>query len=86
MSKGKEHNRVNDIIFTVQIMSVSFIWFFVIGLTVWIVHILLLSIELKDAPGFSMAISIVAIPVCWILAAVLTYVFVALRRNRKILQ
>lgn len=83
MSKGKEHNRVNDIIFTVQIMSVSLIWLFVTGLTVWIVRILLLSIELNDAPGFSMAISLVAIPVCWILAAVLTYVFVGLRRNRK---
>lgn len=83
MSEGKPSRRVNDLIFAAQIMSVSLIWFFVTGLTLWIVRILLLSIELKDAPGFSMAISLVAIPVFWILAAVLTYVFVGLRRNRK---
>ncbi len=84
MSKGKEEKRVGAIIFAAQIMSVSFIWVFVIGLTIWLGNLLLLSIELNDVPGFSIAISLVAIPVYWTLAAVLTYVFVGLRRHRMI--
>lgn len=83
MSKSKEEKRVDAIIFTAQIVSVSFIWVFVIGLTIWLGNLLLLSIELNDVPGFSIAISLVAIPVYWTLAAVLTYAFVGLRRHRK---
>ncbi len=83
MSEVKKNKRVNDLIFTAQIMSVSFIWVFVTSLTVWIVRLLLLSIESKDAVGFSVAISLVAVPVFWILAGALTYVFVGLRRHRK---
>lgn len=82
MSQGKENKRVWDTFFIAQIISVSSIWVFVIILTVWIVHLLLLSIELGDAPGYSMAISLVAVPVLWILVGVLTYVFVGLRRDR----
>lgn len=84
MSEDKEEKRVDAIIFTAQIMSLSLIWILVVSLTVWLVNLLLLSIELKDVPGFSMAISLVAIPVYWTLATVLTYVFVGLRRNRMI--
>jgi arginine exporter protein ArgO len=82
MPNDNKKKRVYNIIFAAQIMSVSFIWVFVIGLTIWLVNLLLLSIELKDEPEFSMAISLVAIPVFWTLASVLTYVFVGLRRNR----
>lgn len=83
MSQGDGNSRVNDIIFAAQILSVSLIWFFVIGLTLWLMNLLLLSIELNDVPGFSMAISLLAIPIFWTLASVLTYVFVGLRRDRK---
>ncbi len=82
MAERKWKSRDHDIIFMAQIMSVSLIWIFVTGLTIWLVNLLLLSIELNDVPGFSMAISLVAIPVFWTLASVLTYVFVGLRRNR----
>lgn len=84
MPGKKEKKRVYDGFFIAQILMISSFWVFVIGLTLWLGNLLLLSIELKDVPGFSMAISLVAVPVFWTLAAVLTYVFVGLRRNRMI--
>lgn len=83
MSKTNGKKRADDIIFIAQIMSVSLIWILVIGMTLWLLSLLLLAIELKDVPGFSMAISLVTIPVFWSLAGLLTYVFVGLRRNRR---
>ncbi len=84
MAKTKAGNRVVDIILMAQIISVSLIWILVISITIWLLYLLQLAMELKDAPGFSVAISLVAIPVFWTLASVLTYVFVGLRRNRTI--
>jgi hypothetical protein len=72
----------HDTIFIIQLMMVAFFWVFVAGLTIWLLNLLQLAIELNDVPGFPMAISLVAIPVFWTLASVLTYVFVGLRRNR----
>ncbi len=84
MAETKTKKRVLDTILVAQIISVSLIWILVISITVWLVYLLQLAMELKDAPGFSVAISLVAIPVFWTLASVLTYVFVGLRRNRTI--
>jgi uncharacterized membrane protein len=82
MSESRREKRIYNIILMAQILMMSFFWVFVFGITLWLVNLLLLSIELNDMPGFSMAISLVAISVFWTLAAVLTYVFVGLRRNR----
>lgn len=84
MSKSKENRRPGDIISIAQIVSVSLIWVLVVSVTVWLLYLLQLAMELKDAPGFSVGISLVAIPVFWTLAGVLTYVFVGLRRNQRI--
>jgi len=70
------------IIFFAQVLSVSLIWIFVFIISAWILNLLLLSIELDDVPGASVGISIVAIPVFITLAAVLTYVFVGLQKER----
>ena len=48
-----------------------------------IIHLLRLSHRLQDVPSASVGISIVAIPVFLTGAAVLTYVFVGLRRGRE---
>jgi uncharacterized membrane protein YeiH len=71
----------NRIIFIAQILSVSLIWVFVIGVGFWIANLISLSIELHDVPGASVGISIVAVPVFVILAGVLTYVFVGLQKK-----
>jgi len=65
-----------------QILSISFIWVFVAGITWWIVRLIVLSVNLHDSPDLSFIISIVIIPIFFILAGVLTYVFVNLQRNR----
>ncbi len=67
-------------IYWLQIASISTMWVFVLGISYWIVHLLLLSQRLNDVPGASVAISIVAIPVFLTGAGVLTYVFFGLRR------
>jgi hypothetical protein len=66
-----------------QVVSVALIWAFVLGISVWVINLLLLSQRLKDVPSASVGISIVAIPVFLTGAGVLTYVFVGLRRGRK---
>jgi hypothetical protein len=66
-----------------QLASVAAIWVFVLGISSWIVHLLRLSRKLHDVPSASFGISIVAIPVFLTGAAVLTYVFVGIRRGRE---
>jgi small-conductance mechanosensitive channel len=66
-----------------QILSISLIWMLFAGIALWIFNLIRQSIRLRDAPDASVAISIVAIPVFLLLASVLTYVFVGLRRGRK---
>ncbi len=72
-----------NLTFIAQIASISLIWIFVISLAVWIIHLILLSIELNDVPGASIGISIITIPVFFALAGVLTYVFVGLHKGEK---
>ncbi len=70
-------------IFLLQLASVAAMWAFVVGISWWIVHLLLLSHRLHDVPSASVGISIVAIPVFLTGAGVLTYVFFGLRRGRS---
>jgi len=73
----------NKAILAAQIFSVLFIWVFVITITLWIINLIVLAVDLNDAPGASVAISIVAIPVFITLASILTYVFVGLHKKTQ---
>lgn len=66
-----------------QILSISLIWVLFTVIAVWIFNLIQQSLRLRDAPDASVAISIVAIPIFLLLASVLTYVFVGLRRGRE---
>lgn len=79
MSVRKERKRI----LLLQALSVAGIWVFVLGISGWIIHLILLSQRLHDVPSASIGISIVAIPVFFAGASVLTYVFVGLQRNRR---
>jgi hypothetical protein len=70
-------------VFLAQVVSVSLIWVFVIGIAIWIANLISLSLELQDVPGASVGISIVAIPVFFILASILTYVFIGLQKKPR---
>ena len=65
-----------------QVVSISLIWLLFTGIAVWIVSLLRESLRLHDAPDASVGISIVAIPVFFTLASILTYVFLGLRKGR----
>lgn len=67
---------------TFQILSISLIWVLFTGIAVWIVTLIRESIRLHDTPDASVGISIVAIPVFFLLASVLTYVFFGLKKGR----
>jgi amino acid transporter len=71
------------ITFIAQLVSLSLIWIFVISIAVWIINLILLSVELNDVPGASIGISIITIPVFFALASVLTYVFIGLQKEEK---
>lgn len=68
---------------TLQVISISLIWALFTGIAVWIVTLIRESLRLHDAPDASVGISLVAIPVFFLLASVLTYVFIGLRRGRE---
>jgi cytosine/uracil/thiamine/allantoin permease len=68
---------------TLQIISISLIWVLFTGIAIWIVTLIKESLRLHDAPDASVGISIVAIPVFFLLASILTYVFFGLRKGRK---
>lgn len=64
-----------------QLGSIALMWAFVLGISVWIFNLLWLSHRLQDVPSASVAISVVAIPVFFAGAGVLTYVFFGLRHG-----
>lgn len=72
-----------NFIYFLQVLSVVWIWVFVLGISIWILHLIRLSHRLHDVFEASVGISIVAIPVFLTGASVLTYVFVGLQKGRK---
>ena len=82
MSQDTVSERMEQrVIFGLQVLSVSMIWVFCLGICAWVIHLLLLSHQLHDVPSASVGISIVAIPVFITGASVLTYVFIGLQRG-----
>ena len=73
----------NRTIKILQIMSIAYIWIFVLAIDTWIVSLLLVAMKLNDAINASVAISIVTIPIFLAIAGILTYVFIGLQRNRE---
>jgi len=64
-----------------QFLSIFVMWIFVFGISAWILNLLALAIELRDAFEASIAIGLVAVPVYLTLASILTYVFFGLRKE-----
>ena len=83
MSNDQPSSIAKKAILVAQIFSVLFIWVFVVAITLWIINLILLAVDLNDAPGASVAISIVAIPIFVTLASILTFVFVGLHKKTQ---
>lgn len=71
------------IISTAQLVSFLLMWVFVIGITIWIVNLITISVDLHDVPGVSLGISIIAIPVFITLASILTYAYFGFKIKDK---
>lgn len=65
-----------------QYCTVSVMWIFAAAITLWVLRLARVAYALKDAFTSSVAITLVALPVFWALAAILTYTFFGLRRGR----
>ena len=72
-----------NLIYIAQLISLVVMWIFVIGIAIWILNLISISVELHDVPGVSIGISIIAIPVFFTIASVLTYVFVGFQKDYK---
>ena len=72
-----------NVVYIAQLISLVVMWIFVIGIAIWILNLISISVELHDAPGVTIGISIIAIPVFFTIASILTYVFVGFKKNNK---
>ncbi len=70
-------------IFIFQTISVTLIWVLFIGIVLWVSNLVHLSIFWHDQRGISISISLVALPIFFTLASVLTYVFIGLHKEEK---
>ncbi|MFQ6605891.1 MAG: hypothetical protein ACE5D2_08830 [Fidelibacterota bacterium] len=73
----------STLILFIQILSLSFIWLLVVAVITWILNLISLSNYLKDAQNATLGISIVVMPIFALLAGVLTYVFVGLKKGKN---
>jgi membrane protein implicated in regulation of membrane protease activity len=71
----------NKIIAMAQLVSFLAMWIFVIGIIIWIINLISISVELHDAPGVSLGISLIAIPVFTTLACILTYAYFGFKKK-----
>jgi hypothetical protein len=65
-----------------QYCTVSVMWLFSVAITLWVLQLGKVAYALGDALTASVAITFIALPVFWALAAILTYTFFGLRRAR----
>ena len=69
------------IIALAQLISFLAMWIFVIGIVVWIINLISISLDLHDQPGVSLGISLIAIPVFVTLASILTYAYFGFKKK-----
>lgn len=79
---NKQQRITPTFILFLQILSISLIWLLVVSVIFWILNLISLSSYLHDAQNATLGISLVVMPVFILLAVVLTYVFVGLRKTR----
>lgn len=81
MASGKERNP--RAVRAIQLVLLVILSAFSLGIVVWIISLIRLSIELRDVPSASIGISIVAIPLFLLLLGVVNYVFWGIRAGRE---
>ncbi len=72
----------NKTIVILQVFSVTLIWGLVLSITALCIHLIHVAYRVHDVPDATVAISIIAILIFWVLGSILTYVFVGLHKQR----
>ena len=75
-------NMIKNIDRVLQIFSIIIMWIFVAAIDIWILSLVFVARELKDALNASVVIGIMAIVLFLCIACILTYVFIGLQRNQ----
>lgn len=78
----KKNNKDRNINF-IQGLTLILIWFLASGMTALFINLVNVSYQVDDHQSASVAISIIAVVIFWVLAGILTYVFVGLHRGIK---
>ena len=76
-------NRSHPVLPFLQYSTVAIMWIFSAAITLWVVQLASVAYSLGDAFTASVGITMVALPIFWALAAILTYTFFGLRRGRR---
>ena len=77
------NGRPHRVVAFLQFCTVGVMWVFSAAITLWVVQLARVAYQLKDAITASVGISLVALPIYWTLAAILTYTFFGLRGGRS---
>ncbi len=80
MANKKNEERV---ITFIQGLTLAGIWLLAASMTLLFINLIYISYQVNDHQTASIAISIVAVAVFWILAGILTYVFIGLHRHGR---
>jgi len=76
-------NTVGLVIRFLQYCSVAVMWVFSAAITLWVLQLASVAHTLGDAFTASVGITLVALPIYWALAGILTYTFFGLRRGQS---
>ncbi len=77
---NNNNNEERSVKFFQRLMLVV-LWSIPVSMTLLFINLVHISYQVKDHQTASIAISIVAVTIFWILASVLTYVYVGLHRH-----
>ena len=68
---------------TLQLLSIVLMWSFLTAIVSWVINMVHVAHSLDDALTASVGISLVAIPVYTLVAAILTYVYFGVQSGRR---
>lgn len=80
---GSMRNTSGRVIRFLQYCTVAVMWVFSAAITLWVLQLASVAHALGDAFTASVGITLVALPIYWGLAGILTYTFFGLRRGRS---
>lgn len=76
-------SKEKKLVFFFQLIPLILFWGITLGFGAFVIHLITIATEFRDAPSAAVGISLVAIPIQLTMVSVLTYVFVVLNRGKN---